>query len=136
MRSGPRGIRGFRSFCSFSISSTKASVTLSQPQSASANSSPISFTTAGPFFSSTMPSAPVAISKRRKFGFHTSFMQRQRIANFEGKSTADPSSKCMSDELSNGSSSNRSWAKASEMFDLHYNTPNFDPQQYFINETL
>lgn len=26
--------------------------------------------------------------------------------------------------------------KASEMFDLHYNTPNFDPQQYFINETL
>ena len=26
--------------------------------------------------------------------------------------------------------------KACEMFDLHYNTPNFDPQQYFINETL
>jgi len=26
--------------------------------------------------------------------------------------------------------------KACEMFDLHYNTPNFDPNQYFINETL
>lgn len=26
--------------------------------------------------------------------------------------------------------------KACEMFDLHHNTPDFDPNQYFINETL
>jgi hypothetical protein len=26
--------------------------------------------------------------------------------------------------------------RACEMYDLHYNTPNFDPEQYFVNETL